>query len=202
MLAVLRRIPQSDRMVRGGVWAREAVGQLNGKVLGIVGTGAIGARTAHLGRAFGMRVLAFTANPSPERARALGVEFTSLDDLLRASDVVSLHVPLTAATRRLISARELALMKPSAILVNTARGAVVGEAALADVLRERRILGAGLDVFSVEPLPASHPFTSLDNVVLSPHNAPMTEETQREGVRRVLENVAGFLRGGEVTRVV
>ncbi|MBI4233490.1 MAG: glycerate dehydrogenase [Chloroflexi bacterium] len=200
-LAVVRRIPQNDRLIRQDGWAREPVGQLHGKTLGVIGVGAIGQRTARLGAALGMRVIAWTFHPSPERAQEYGVEFLSLGELLRAADVVSLHLPLTEASRGLLGRRELGLMKPTAVLVNTARGAIVDEEALAEALRERRIGGAGLDVFAVEPLPPGHPLKALDSVVLSPHNAAMTPETALAGLQMVAENIAAWLEGNP-SRVV
>lgn len=201
MLAAVRRIPQNDRAVRQGGWSRSVVGQLHGKTLGVLGAGPIAARVMELGRCLGMRVIAWTFNPSPERAQRLGVTFVELDDLLRAADVVSLHLPLSERSRGLLGRRELALLKPSAVLVNTGRGAVLDEEALVEALREGRIV-AGLDVFTREPLPAGHPLTALDNVVLSPHNAPQTPETQYAGLVMTVDNIEGFLTGGPVHRVV
>jgi len=194
-LAVARRIPQNDRAVREGRWAREPVVQLAGKTLGVVGAGPIGQRMMALGRCLGMRVLAWTFHPSPERARALGVEFVPLERLLEESDVVSLHLPLTPQSRGLIGWDQLARMKPTAILVNTARGAIVDEDALVSALREGRLYGAGLDVFAVEPLPPDHPLTRLENVVLSPHTGALSPEAGRKGVMMAVENLALWLQG-------
>lgn len=200
-LSVARQILTNDRQIRSGAWSRGWLTQLEGKTLGVVGTGPIGQRMIEIGRGIGMKPVAWTWRPSPERARQYGVEFLPLEELLRRSDVVSLHVPLTDGTRGLLSRERLGLMKPTAILVNTARGAVVDEEALAAMLREKRIAGAGLDVFSAEPLPKGHPFTALDNVILSPHVAPASPETTLRGIAMAIENIESFMRGQPV-RVV
>src|SRR5579872_1795162 len=156
MLALARRIPAQDSAVRAGTWPRGQGVEMCGKTLGIVGLGAIGRRFAELGRAIGMRVIAWTMHPDA----SLGFELTGLDDLLQSSDVVSVHVRLSPETHGMLAAREFALMKKTAILINTARGPIVDEAALLDALREKRIAGAGLDVFTTEPLPPDHPLTT------------------------------------------
>jgi phosphoglycerate dehydrogenase-like enzyme len=197
MLAVARDIPAQDRAMRNRQWPRAGGIELRGKTLGVIGLGAIGRRFAELGRAIGMRVIAWTMHP---RAEA-GLEQTGLDELLRTSGVVSLHVRLSAETRHMIGARELGLMKPTAILVNTARGAVVDEAALVQALTARQIAGAGLDVFAVEPLPSGHPLAELPNVVLSPHSAGITPEALNAGLQMAVDNVRAFLRGRPVNLV-
>ena len=168
-LAVSRQIVQNDRRIREGGWAAGFIDELYGKTLGVVGAGAIGRRMIQLGQGIGMNVVAWTFNPTPERAWEYGVEFLELDELLRRADVVSLHVALTPDSQGMIGREQLALMKPTAILVNVARGAVVDESALVEALQQGAIAGAGLDVFEVEPLPPGHPLTLLDNVVLAPH---------------------------------
>ena len=201
-LAVAHRIPLLDASVRRGEWPQEQVVQLHGGTLGVVGTGPIGQRVIALGTCLGMDTIAWTFNPSEERARAYGTTFVSLDELLGRSDVVSLQLPLSAETEGLIGARELALMKPSAILVKVGRGAVVDEAALVAALRDGRIGGAGLDVFAVEPLPAGHPFTTLENVVLSPHNAANTQQANRAGLELAIRNIRDWQRGSPPASVV
>ena len=191
MLAAARRIPGLDSATRAGKWPRGNSSQLHGKTLGIIGLGAIGKRFARLGQGMGMRVIAWTMHPNP----ALGFELVELDDLLRDSDVVSLHLRLSDQTRGFIGRRELALLRPAAIFINTARGPIVDEAALIEALRERRIAAAGLDVFDIEPLPAGHPLTTLDNVVLTPHCAGVTPEALEAGLRLAVENVWSFLAG-------
>lgn len=198
MLSIMRRIPQLDARMRSGEWPRGMSAQLNGKTLGVVGLGAIGSRVAELAHAFGMKLLVTTIGPDGGRAATLGARHVPLDELLRESDVVSLHVRLNDATRGMLGAEQLGVLKPSAYLVNTARGALVDRAALLDALRNERIAGAALDVFDEEPLPANDPLRSLPNVVLTPHNAGVTPEVTAEGLRRAVENVERFL-GREAT---
>ncbi|GBD11607.1 Hydroxypyruvate reductase [bacterium HR23] len=194
LLAVANRIALHDRLVRQGRWSQRGYRiQLEGKTLGVVGLGPIGERVATLGRGLGMRVVAWTFHPSPERGRALGVEFLPLEDLFRQSDAVSIHLRLSPESRGLIGRRLLEMMKPTAILVNTARGPIVDEEALADLLAQGRIAGAGLDVFGREPLPPEHPFCRLDTVVLSPHTGGMTPEANDRGLAMVVENIRRWL---------
>jgi phosphoglycerate dehydrogenase-like enzyme len=197
MLAVARRIPAQDGAVRGGAWPRGQGVELRGKILGIVGLGAIGRRFAELGRAIGMRVVAWTMHPDA----ALGFELVELDELLRSSDVVSLHVRLSPQTAGMIGAREFGLMKQSSFLVNTARGPIIDETALLEALASSRIAGAGLDVFGSEPLPAGHPLTKLSNVVLTPHSAGITPEALEAGLQLAVSNVWSFVEGNPVNVV-
>ena len=197
-LAVSRQIVQNDRHIRQGGWTRGFIDELYGKTLGVVGTGAIGRRMIELGRGIGMKVIAWTVNPTPEREREYGVAFLTLEQLLAEADVVSLHVALSPATEWLIGAEQLALMKPTAILVNTARGGVVDQDALLEVLRAGRIAGAGLDVFETEPLPAGHPLTELDNVVLSPHAGGMAYNGTMRGLEMSVENLESFAAGNPI----
>jgi D-3-phosphoglycerate dehydrogenase / 2-oxoglutarate reductase len=198
MLAVARGIPGQDAAVRGGSWPRGQGIELYGKTLGLIGLGAIGRRFAQLAQAIGMRVIAWTMHPNP----ALGFELVEFEHLLRVSDVVSLHVRLSPDTQGLIGEREFGLMKPTAILVNTARGAIVHEAALIDALSTRRIAGAGLDVFSTEPLPPGHALTKLSNVVMTPHSAGITPEALEAGLQMAVANVLNFLAGSSTNAVV
>ena len=197
-LAVSRQIVVSDREIRQGGWTRGFIDELYNKTLGVVGTGAIGQRMIQLGKGIGMKVIAWTLHPTPERAAEYGVEFMDLDDLLQRADVVSLHVSLSELTEKLIGRRELELMKPTAILVNAARGGVVDEAALVDALRQGKIAGAGLDVFQVEPLGADHPLTKLDNVVLSPHAGGMAYSGTMRGLEMSVENLEAFAQGNPI----
>ncbi len=197
MLAVARRIPALDAEVRRGGWPRGEAVQLRGKVLGVIGLGAIGRRVAALGQAIGMKVLTWTRNPKPE----LGFDHVPLERLYSESDVISLHLRLSQETHRMISRPQFALMKPTAIFINTARGPIVDEPALIDALQSGRIAGAGLDVFDTEPLPAGHPLVRLPNVVLTPHSAGITAEALEAGLRMALDNVRNFL-AGHPTHVV
>ncbi len=195
MLAVGRKIAQNDRTLRAGGWARGYALQLSGKTLGVIGTGSIGQRMIQLGKSIGMKVIAWTFNPSPERSVQCGVEFVALDELLRQSDVVTIHVLGSPQTNNLISKRELTLMKPAAILINTARGSIVNERDLVEALTNGVIAGAGLDVFAQEPLPPDHPLRNLDNAVLSPHTAAMVPEATLAGLAMAVDNVIHFLQG-------
>jgi len=202
MLTVARKITLLDAEMRRGKWPREMLTQLLGKTLGVFGMGAIGARVAALGRGIGMNVLGWSALGDEARVRAAGAQPASKEAILTAADVISLHVRLTSETRGLIGRRELALMKPTAILVNTGRGALVERDALLAALRERRIMGAGLDVFHQEPLAPDDPVLALPNVVCSPHNAGQTPEVIRDGLLAAVDNVERFLRGKPANVIV
>jgi D-3-phosphoglycerate dehydrogenase len=202
MLAVARKIPQIDAQVREGKWPRELLGQLLGKTLGVFGAGAIGARVIALGKAIGMDVMAWSARGDTARVAALGARPGAKDEILRAADVVTLHLRLTPESRGFLGRKEFALMKPSAILVNTGRGALVEREALLDALGKTRIAAAGLDVFHDEPLKAGDPITTLANVVLSPHNAGQTPEVIRDGLLIAVQNVESFLAGRPANVVV
>jgi len=201
MLAVARKIPQIDKQVKEGKWVRGLVTQLHGKTLGVVGTGAIGCQFAKLARGIGMNVVAWTFHPSDERARAFGFEYVSLEQLLKESDVVSIHLKLSDKTEAFIGKREIALMKPSAFLINAARGGIVDGEALMEALRMGKIAGAGLDVFHKEPLDPGDPILDLDNVVLTPHSAGQTPEVLDKGLGMAVDNVANFI-SGKLTNVV
>src|SRR5437870_3527509 len=164
LLSVARHVALTDRKVREGVWFHQHGFELRGKVLGVIGLGLIGQEVARLGQAFGMRVIAWSFHSDPERAAALGLEMVELEELMRQADVVSVHVRNSPEARGLIGRRELGLMKPSAVLINTARAAIVDQDALLEALHEGRIAGAGLDVFVEEPLPPDNPWVKLDNV--------------------------------------
>src|SRR5690606_14019954 len=190
--------------MRAGEWDRESFNgiELHGKTLGLVGAGRIGGEVARRARAFGMRVVAYDPHVNEERARALNLELASLDEVLRRADVLSLHVPLTDATTGLIGARELALLRPGAFLVNAARGGVVDEQALCDALAQGRLAGAALDVFEQEPLPADHPLRKLDNVVLTPHLGAATREAQQNVAVEIAEAVRAALVEGDLSHAL
>jgi len=195
MLAVVRRIPQEAAALRSGRWQTSLGVELQGKTLGILGLGRIGSRIAAFGQFLGMRVLAWGPTLDEERAAASGVTRASLEQLFRESDVVSVHLRLSDTSRGLVTADLLRRMKPTAFLINTARGPIVDEPALVALLSERRIAGAGLDVYDVEPMPGNHPLLGLDNVVLTPHLGYVTQETYRIFFRQVVENVSDYLDG-------
>ncbi len=191
MLAVARKIPRIDSATRKGKWPHETMVQLQGKTLGVIGLGAIGHRFANLAQAIGMRVITWTMHPSLHD----NFEFVPLERIFTESDVISLHLRLSPETRRMIGWEQFRMMKPDAIFLNTARAAIVDEAALLRALRSHTIAGAGLDVFDIEPLPAHHPLTELDNVVLSPHSASVTSEAIEASVRMIIENIHNYLAG-------
>jgi phosphoglycerate dehydrogenase-like enzyme len=195
MLGLSRRIAQEDRAVRAGQWQTTLGAILKGKVLGVLGLGILGTKVAALGRALGMEVIAWSANLTAERAREAGATRVEKEALLERADMVTIHLKLSDRTRGLITARDLARMKPSAYLVNTSRGPIVEEAALIAALRERRIAGAGLDVFDHEPLPLDHPFRTLDNVLITPHIGYVSEENYRLIYGDTLEDIRAFLDG-------
>ncbi len=195
LMAAARRIGSQAHKMRRGRWEHELGMTLDGKTLGLIGTGPIGARMAHLARGIGMKVQAWTFHPTPERAEELGVRFLELDELLATSDCLSVHVRLSPESHGLLNARRFALMKPGAILVNTARGAVIETESMLDALRTGQLSAAGLDVFEQEPLPADHPLLQLDNVVLTPHSADQTPEGRDLLNGGAVDNVLAFLDG-------
>jgi len=201
LLALVRRIPDAAAAMRGGGWDRKKFEgtELRGKTMGVVGLGRIGAHVAQLARAFGMSVVAHDPYLLPEKAAELGVPLLSLEELLRSSDVVTLHVALTDQTHHLINADRLRLMKPTAVLINTARGELVDEAALAAAVKEKRIGGAAIDVFSVEPLPADSPLRALDRVLLTPHLAASTAEAQERVAMEICAAVRDSLVAGDLS---
>jgi D-3-phosphoglycerate dehydrogenase len=195
LLAAARSIGSADRVLHGGGWDRRSFRgvQLEGHVLGVVGAGRIGTEIVRRARAFGMRVLVTDPALTPERAAGMGADVVSLEELLERSDFVTVHVPLTDATRGLIGEREIARMRPGAILVNAARGGIVDETALAGALRAGRLAAAALDVFETEPLPADHPLRGLSNVVLTPHLGAATPEAQQEVAKEIARAVRDAL---------
>ena len=198
LLALARQIPQSDRDVREGRWQQTIGVSMERKTLGLVGLGNLGGLVAKVARAFGMNVIAWSRNLTPERAEEHGATAVTKDELFQRADFIDVHVPLTDESTGLVGARELALMKPTAYIVNTSRGPVVDERALAEALREHRIAGAGVDVFDIEPLPADHPFLALDNIIMTPHLGFVTRESHALFYRDAVENIAAFIAGSPV----
>ena len=200
MLAVARHVPHFHALTARGEWARGPGGvELSGRTLALVGFGGIAQALARLVAGFGMRVVAWTRDPSRHQAQAaeLGVGFMELDQVLAIADLVSVHVALTPQTTGLLDARRLGLLKPDAILVNTARGPVIDNTALAALLAERRLYGAGLDVFDEEP-PEGSPLLGLANVVLTPHVAFNTRAARNALMRIAVQNLVGFAAGSPV----
>ena len=198
ILALFRKIPAEDRATRDGRWQVTMGEGLHGKTLGLLGLGRLGSQVATVGAAFGMNPIAWSQNLTAERAAEFGATHVTKSELLSRSDVVTIHLVLSGRTRGLIGADDLALMKPSAYLVNTSRGPIVDETALIDALKAGSIAGAGLDVFDIEPLPADHPLRSLPNTVLTPHMGYVTAETYRVFYGDAVENIKSYLNGNPV----
>jgi phosphoglycerate dehydrogenase-like enzyme len=196
MLELTRRIGyENARLHAGAPWQTTIGVDLDGMTLGILGLGKLGARTANIAKAFGMKVLAWSQNLTADKCRETGVDYATKQELFRQSDVITIHVVLSARTRGLIGAAELALMKPTAFLINTSRGPIVDEAALISTLQQHKIAGAGLDVFDVEPLPLDHPFRKMDNVVITPHLGYVSEQNYRRYFADAVDDIHGFLDG-------
>jgi D-3-phosphoglycerate dehydrogenase len=195
MLAAARQIPENDNAVKHGEWPRGQMTQLTGKTLGLIGLGAIGRQTARIARGIGMHLIAWTFHPDDAFAKEVGIEWAELDALYERSDVVSVHVRQSPDTIGMVGKEAFERMKTGAILVNTARGAIVDEKAMAQALSDGKLAAAGLDVFGEEPLPAGHPLTQLSNVVLSPHNAGITPEVTEAGLLMAAENIARAFEG-------
>ena len=199
MLELTRRIGfENARLKSGALWQSTIGGDLDGKTLGVIGLGKLGARVAGIAKAFGMKVLAWSQNLTPDKCREAGVDYAGKDDLFRQADFVSVHVQLSERTRGLIGAKEIGLMKPTAYLINTARSPIVDEAALLAALRDRRIAGAGLDVFETEPLPLDHPLRKLDNAVITPHLGYVSVENYRAYFPGMAEDIRAWLDGKPV----
>jgi phosphoglycerate dehydrogenase-like enzyme len=201
-IALMRQIPKADAAVKRGEWDTPLTHVLHGKTLGILGLGHIGRHVAKIARAFEMRVLAWSPRLTEDSVLIAGAQRRELDELLRESDVVSIHLTLAPETCGLLDARRIALMRPTTYLINTARGQIVDEAALVAALAQGRIAGAGLDVFANEPLPASHPLTKLPNVVLTPHLGWPTDEAYARFADAAADVLLAYRDGREVPRFV
>ena len=195
MFALAKRAAFLTASMKAGGWPRMDNIYLQGKTLGVIGTGHIGAEMARLGRAIGMDVIAWTYNPSAARVETLGVRFVELDELLQTADVVSLHVKLTEESHHLISEREFGLMKQGTLLINVARGGVLDTDALIRALNSRHLGGAAIDVYDQEPLPPNHPLLACEQVILTPHCADMTPEGVELLNEGAVDNIIAFLKG-------
>ncbi|KAI0814898.1 D-isomer specific 2-hydroxyacid dehydrogenase [Irpex lacteus] len=198
ILATARHIALDD----AGVKARRQLWQtvipigLSGKTLGLVGVGKLGTSTAKIAKAFNLNVLGWSPHLTPERAEAAGVEYIATkEELLKRSDIVSIHIVLSESTRHLINAADLALLKPTALFINTSRGPIVDEKALVKVLKEKKIAGAGLDVYDIEPLPLDHPLRDLKNVTLTPHTGYVSDDSYKVFWEETVDNIKSFLEG-------
>jgi D-3-phosphoglycerate dehydrogenase len=186
---------ESQGLKAGTAWQSRVGLDLHERTIGLLGLGRLGARVATMVKPLGMRIIAWSENLTRERCEEIGVEYASKQELLETSDIVSIHMVLTDRTANLIGAPELARMKPTSFLINTSRGPIVDEAALIVALRERRIAGAGLDVFTVEPLPLDHPFRRMDNVVITPHIGFVTDRSYRAMFGDMVVNIERWLAG-------
>ena len=201
IIGLLRKIPQEDRLTRAGHWQTTIGVGLKGKTLGLIGLGHIGGLMARVGNAFDMNVIAWSQNLTAPRAAECQATLVDKDTLFRDSDIASVHLRLSDRTRGLVGARELALMKPTAYLVNISRGPIVDEAALIDALRRNAIAGAALDTFDVEPLPLDHPLLQLENTIIAPHLGYVTEEGYRAFYAGAIEDIRAYT-AGEPVRVI
>jgi D-3-phosphoglycerate dehydrogenase len=199
ILELTRRIGfENARMKAGAPWQVTVGHDIEGMTLGIIGLGKLGRRMANVAKAFGMKVIAWSPNLTPEKCKEAGVDYATKEDLLRNADIVTIHVQLGDRSRGLLGAKDLALMKPTAYLINTSRGPIVDEKALIAALTTGRLAGAGLDVFDVEPLPVDHPFRKLDNVVLTPHLGYVSVENYKVYYPDIVANIRAFVDGKPV----
>lgn len=199
MLELTRHIGfENARMKAGEPWQVTIGRDLEGLTLGIVGLGKLGSRVAAVGKAFGMNVIAWSPNLTPDKAKESGADYASRENLFAQADIVTIHLVLGDRSRGLVNADDIGRMKKTAYLINTARAPIVDQAALLKALDEKRIAGAGLDVFDVEPLPVDHPYRKLDNVVLTPHLGYVSEQTYRKFYSDIVENIVAFLDGKPV----
>jgi phosphoglycerate dehydrogenase-like enzyme len=199
MLELTRHIGyENARLHAGGKWQTTIGPDLEGMTLGVLGLGRLGSHTANIAKAFGMKVIAWSQNLTAEKCQAAGVGYVSKEDLFCQSDFITIHIVLSQRSRGLVGATELGLMKPTAFIINTSRGPIIDEAALVAALRDKKIGGAGLDVFDVEPLPLDHPLRKMDNVVITPHLGYVSEQNYRAYFAGVVEDIRGFLDGKPV----
>jgi D-3-phosphoglycerate dehydrogenase len=202
ILELTRNIGRENARMHAGEPLQKFVGmEIESKTLGVVGLGKLGAKVSGLAKAFGMNVIAWSPNLTPERCKEVGVGYASKEELFATADIVTVHVVLSQRSRGLVGREDLARMKPTAYLVNTARGPIVDEAALLETLQQRKIAGAAVDVFSVEPLPVDHPFRKLDNLVLTPHLGYVTEESFRSHYTQMVEGIDAWFKGEALRRL-
>jgi phosphoglycerate dehydrogenase-like enzyme len=200
ILELTRNIGRENARMHAGEPLQKFVGiEIEGKTLGVVGLGKLGAKVSGMAKAFGMNVIAWSPNLTPERCKEVGVTYATKEDLFATADIVTIHMVLSQRSRGLVGAAELARMKPTGYLVNTSRGPIVDEAALLEALQQKKIAGAGVDVFAVEPLPVEHPFRKLDNIVLTPHLGYVTEDSFRNHYSQMVEGIDAWFKG-EVLR--
>jgi D-3-phosphoglycerate dehydrogenase len=202
ILELTRSIGRENARMHAGEALQKFIGlEIEGRTLGIVGLGKLGAKVAGLAKAFGMNVIAWSPNLTAERCKEVGVGYATKEELFANADIITVHVVLSQRSRGLVGREDLARMKPTAYLVNTARGPIVDETALLETLQQNKIAGAAIDVFSVEPLPVDHPFRKLDNLVLTPHLGYFTEEAFRAHYGQMVEGIGAWLKGEPVRRL-
>src|ERR1700680_2767703 len=202
ILELTRNIGRENARMHAGQPLQKVVDiEIEGKTLGVVGLGKLGTKVSGLAKAFGMNVIAWSPNLTPERCKEIGVGYATREELFSTADIITVHVGLSQRSRGLVGAADLARMKPTAYLVNTARGPIVDEAALLETLQQKKIAGAAIDVFSVEPLPVDHPFRKLDNMVWTPHLGYVTEEGFRSHYSQMVEGIDAWLKGEPVRRL-
>jgi len=202
ILELTRNIGRENARMHAGEPLQKFVGiEIEGKTLGVVGLGKLGAKVSGLAKAFGMNVIAWSPNLTAERCKEVGVSYASKEELFASADIITIHVVLSERSRGLVGRDDLARMKPTSYLVNTARGPIVDEAALLQTLQQNKIAGAAVDVFSVEPLPVDHPFRKLDNMVVTPHLGYVTEETFRAHYGQTVEGIDAWFKGEPVRRL-
>jgi phosphoglycerate dehydrogenase-like enzyme len=196
ILELTRNIGRENARMHAGEPLQKYCGiEIEGRTLGVVGLGKLGGKVSKLAQAFGMNVIAWSPNLTPERCKEVGAGYASKEELFATADIVTVHVVLSQRSRGLVGAADLARMKPTAYLVNTARGPIVDETALLQTLQQKKIAGAAIDVFSVEPLPVDHPFRKLDNLVLTPHLGYVTEDSFRNHYRQMVEGIDAWFKG-------
>ncbi|PTT95661.1 hydroxyacid dehydrogenase [Pseudomonas sp. HMWF031] len=198
IMAATRNLVAEANALRAGQWQQGLGGDLHGKTLGILGLGSIGQRVAQFGQVFGMRVIAWSENLTAERAAQVGVSYVSKQELFEQADVLSVHLVLSNRSRGLVNAEALGWMKPTALLVNTARGPIVDEAALIKALQKRQLAGAALDVFDVEPLPPLHPLRTLDNVLATPHVGYVSQQNYQLFFSQMIEDIQAWSAGAPI----
>jgi phosphoglycerate dehydrogenase-like enzyme len=198
ILAMLRNIPAEFASVQSGNWQTSIGGDLAGRTIGLVGLGNIGSSMARIAQAFGMNIIAWSQNLTRESAEKQGALLVSKEELFRTADIVTVHLVLSPRTKGIVGAAELGIMKPTAYFINTSRGPLVDESALINALENKALAGAALDVYEIEPLPASHPYRVLDRLLVTPHIGFVTEETYKIFYRDTVENIIAWLNGTPV----
>src|SRR3954463_8687261 len=202
ILELTRNIGRENARMHAGEPLQKFVGmEIEGRTLGVIGLGKLGTKVSKLAQAFGMNVIAWSPNLTPEKCKEAGVTYATKEELFATADIVTIHVVLSQRSRGLVGAADLLRIKPTAYIVNTARGPIIDEAALLEVLQQKKIAGAGIDVFSVEPLPVDHPFRKLDNMVVTPHLGYATEEVFRGHYAQMVEGIGAWFKGEPLRRL-